>query len=417
MKQGSLFRKAALDRLSSPEQLDLLMEVTNPRAWLALLAVGILLTTAILWSIFGVIPTKISGKGILIRTGGVFDVVSLGTGRLAQIDVTAGDIVKKNQVIARIAQPELLDQIDRAKAELTELLIQDQVLTDFLKKDSGFQEDVLSGQRATNQEIIVGARERATWFERRIAAEEKLFQEGVITEKQLLQTKDEYGKLKSDVVAAQNQLREIAARDLAIRNQNQQQLSTSQLKIADQKRKLQLLENQLQHSSGVISPYDGRILEVKVDVGNLISIGTAIVSLELNEGHLQALIYLPAAEGKKVQPGMEALISPTTVRREEYGLILGKVKTVSAFPATYQGMMRMLENETLVQSLAKSGAPLEVYADLTSEAGTESGYRWSSRKGPPVKIYSGTLCEGMVTVEKQRPIHLLIPYIRETLGI
>jgi HlyD family secretion protein len=170
-------------------------------------------------------------------------------------------------------------------------------------------------------------------------------------------------------------------------------------------------------SSRVTSPYAGRVVEIKVDVGNVVSVGTPIASLELEEGSLQALLYMPAAEGKKVYPGMDALISPTTVRREEHGLILAKVKTVSAFPATYQGMMRTLANETLVQSLATSGAPVEVYAELVPEPSTESGYRWSSRKGPPVKIYSGTLCDGMVTVQKQRPIELLIPYIRETLGI
>ena len=33
--RGSIFRKAALERLSSPERLDQLMQVTRPRAWLA----------------------------------------------------------------------------------------------------------------------------------------------------------------------------------------------------------------------------------------------------------------------------------------------------------------------------------------------------------------------------------------------
>ncbi len=413
----TLFRKAALDRLSSPEELDQLMRVTNPRAWLALMALGFLLVAGVLWSVFGVIPTKISGKGILIRTGGVFDVASLGGGRLIEIDVTSGDIVKKDQVIARIAQPDLLDQIAHAKDELNELMAEHQALTGFVHKDTGFRNDVMAGQRARNEETIAGSKARIEWFKKRIAAEEKLLAEGVITEKQVLQTKDEYSRMQEAISQAKNNLREIAASESAMRNQNQQQLSTSELRIADQKRKVQSLENQLELSSRVSSPYDGRVLEVKVDPGSLVTVGTSIVSLELAEGKLQALLYLPAAEGKKVHANMEALISPTTVRREEYGLILGKVKSVSAFPATYQGMMRMLSNETLVQSLAESGAPLEIYADLIPESSTESGYRWSSRKGPPVKIYSGTLCDGMVTVEKQRPINLLIPYIRETLGI
>jgi HlyD family secretion protein len=417
MKQESLFRKAALERLSSPEQLDLLMQVTSPRAWLLLIAFGLLLIAGILWSIFGVIPTHISGTGILIRTGGVSDVVSLGTGRLIEIDVRSGDIVKKDQVIARIAQPELLDQINRAKAELNELNMQHQILTGFLQKDTGFQTEVLAGEKATNEQKIAEAKARKGWFEKRIAAQEKLLAEGVITEKQLLETRDEYSRLRQEMTQAGNHLKEISARELALRNQNQQQASASELKISDQQRKIQALENQLELSSRVTSPHAGRILEVKVDEGNLVSVGTSIVSLELDQGKLEALLYLPAAEGKKVQIGMEALISPTTVRAEEYGLILGKVKAVSDFPATSQGMMRMLENETLVQSLAASGPPLEIYADLIAEPSTESGYLWSSRKGPPVQIYSGTLCNGMVTVEKQRPINLLIPYVRATLGI
>ncbi len=37
MSQG-LFRETSLEKLSSPEQLDALIKVTSPRAWLALAA-------------------------------------------------------------------------------------------------------------------------------------------------------------------------------------------------------------------------------------------------------------------------------------------------------------------------------------------------------------------------------------------
>ena len=69
-----LFRKAALERLSSPEQLDLVMEVTHPRAWLALGATGVLIVTLIIWSILGSIPETVEAQGILLRRGGIFDV-------------------------------------------------------------------------------------------------------------------------------------------------------------------------------------------------------------------------------------------------------------------------------------------------------------------------------------------------------
>jgi len=40
MTRPSIFRQAALDRLSSPEQLDRLMQVTLPTGWIALVAPG-----------------------------------------------------------------------------------------------------------------------------------------------------------------------------------------------------------------------------------------------------------------------------------------------------------------------------------------------------------------------------------------
>ena len=58
--QSKLFRKAALERLSSPEQLDQLMQITNSKGWVALIALAAILVAALLWAIFGRIPTSVS---------------------------------------------------------------------------------------------------------------------------------------------------------------------------------------------------------------------------------------------------------------------------------------------------------------------------------------------------------------------
>lgn len=49
----SLFREVSLEKLSFPEQLDELIKVTSPRAWLALIAIGCILLSAIIWGFFG----------------------------------------------------------------------------------------------------------------------------------------------------------------------------------------------------------------------------------------------------------------------------------------------------------------------------------------------------------------------------
>ena len=94
-----LFRKSALDKLSSPEQLDVMMQVTSPMGWLALWTIGAVLAAIIVWSVVGSISIKVSGKGILIRGGSVLDLATTGSGRISEILVKPGDDV--NEEIGR----------------------------------------------------------------------------------------------------------------------------------------------------------------------------------------------------------------------------------------------------------------------------------------------------------------------------
>jgi hypothetical protein len=63
----SIFRKESLERLSSPEQLDQLMQVVGPRSWLPLTALSVLMILSLIWSIFGRIPVTATSDGLLVR--------------------------------------------------------------------------------------------------------------------------------------------------------------------------------------------------------------------------------------------------------------------------------------------------------------------------------------------------------------
>jgi hypothetical protein len=66
--QTSIFRKESLERLSSPEQLDQLMQVVTPRSWIPLATLGTLIGLVVLWAIFGRIPITMVGRGVIVRT-------------------------------------------------------------------------------------------------------------------------------------------------------------------------------------------------------------------------------------------------------------------------------------------------------------------------------------------------------------
>ena len=60
-----IFRKVALERLSSPEQLDVLMQITSPAGWLALAALVALLLVGVLWSVLGIVELPVAGRARL----------------------------------------------------------------------------------------------------------------------------------------------------------------------------------------------------------------------------------------------------------------------------------------------------------------------------------------------------------------
>jgi len=53
---AELFRKAALERLSSPEQLDKAITVSKPVSWLALIGITIVILAFIVWLVFSSFP-------------------------------------------------------------------------------------------------------------------------------------------------------------------------------------------------------------------------------------------------------------------------------------------------------------------------------------------------------------------------
>jgi HlyD family secretion protein len=114
---------------------------------------------------------------------------------------------------------------------------------------------------------------------------------------------------------------------------------------------------------------------------------------------------------------MSAQISPSTAAREEYGFLEGRVTYVSEFPATREGMMRVLSNAAMVQTLAADGPPFAVYAEISRDPTSASGFKWSSPKGSGLIVAGGTLCELTITIRERRPIDLVIPTLRRAAGL
>ncbi len=415
-----LFRKAALDRLSSPEQLDLVMEVIHPRAWLALGATGILILTLIIWGIFGSIPETVTAQGILLRRGGIFDVPATAQGQVAEIAVVEGDEVEAGQVVARVAQPDLLKQINNARLQLAELETQQQQLVGVTARELTLRQEALELQRAKLIDTERFLKDQLKATAELLENTEELQREGLVTKQTVLQTRQSYFATQDNLQATRNELQQLEVNRLTFRAEKDGSLESSRLRVNDMRRQLGRLEDQLRLASVATSPYSGRVLEVKVDPGVMVGPGVALLSVQFSDQEtegLQALLYSPPAAGKRIRPGMQVQVSPTMAKREEFGFLIAEVRYVSDFPATHEGMTRVLANPGLVASLSGEGAPFAVYADLLRDPDSASGFKWSSAKGNTLKVSSGTLCAATIVVRRRRPIGMVIPMFREYTGL
>ncbi|MEI6242888.1 MAG: biotin/lipoyl-containing protein [Chlamydiota bacterium] len=102
MEDPNLYRKKALEKLSSPEQLDKLLFVVKPSGWMGLITCFIIIIIGTLWTFFGSISTIASGDGIYLDFSQIHQLTIPINGKILEIPVTIGEKVEKGQILAII---------------------------------------------------------------------------------------------------------------------------------------------------------------------------------------------------------------------------------------------------------------------------------------------------------------------------
>ena len=417
MAKSVIFRKVSLDRLSSPEQLDQLLQVTRPSGWLALAALGLILAAAVVWAFIGSVATEAIGEGILIRRGGVSDLVSIGQGQVDEVLVQVGDVIEVGQVVATIRQEELVRQIEDQRERLADLEREFAQLQDYAVAQRRLRTEGIEQRRTNLRRTLQTLRRDLEILDDRLADENVLLEQGLVTRQTILATQQEINARRDDMAASQLELDGLELTRLEEQQQVDRQLEAMQGTVLDLELDIRELEAKLTQNANVTSPQAGRVLEIVVDSGDVVAPGTSILSMEVVSDELVAVLFVPATAGKKIAPGMEARISPSTVRREEHGFLRGEVTWVSEYPSTTRGLLRLLANEDLVARLMEEGPPIQVDVALVTDAQTPSGFAWSSSSGPDLQISSGTLATGGVITQRDRPADLVIPRLRSGLGV
>lgn len=324
--------------------------------------------------------------------------------------------MKSDQVIARIAQPSLLMQIEEAKTQLKEFQENHGNLLSFENKDKALTIELMAQQRKNTEKSIKTLKKNLAILEKQVIMEEELLTKGLITRPQVQATRQRGDNMKQQIEALKLELVQLSKQSLDANYTMQQQGKLSEQRMGSSERLLKQLQEEYEKQTRVLSPFAGEILELLVDEGNVVNTGSALMKItkKATDGELlTGVLFLQAKDGKKITEGMDILVSPATVLPEEFGYMRGEVTYVADYPATGKGILRVLKNEQLVGQMLQLGAPIEVYVRFKRNPETTSNYFWTSGTGPNLQIQAGTPCTARATTEEQKPIALVIPAFKK----
>ncbi|MBW4506299.1 MAG: NHLP bacteriocin system secretion protein [Scytonematopsis contorta HA4267-MV1] len=470
-QKNNLFRKEALDKVASPEQLDQLIRVVNPKRWLSLFALGSLVAAGTTWSIIGRIPIIVNGQGVIVYPSKVVSVQASQPGRILSLNVEVGDKVKKGQVLATIDQSELQKQLQLQRDKLAQLRFQDETanlaqiqrfnieqeaiakqrqtleqslqtvksLTPVLREKGS---DVLKRERENLKQRLQTLRELEPTLKKRWDDRQSLALQGAVPRDTSLQARQDYINAKAQINEAESQLNQLEVKETDserqyLTNLNQVNELEAQLKtlksrqavqqeqdsttainrkkeIQETQRVIAQLESQLKQNSQIISAHTGTILEVTAKPGQQLEpgIGIGTISAQQSSDKLINVVFLPVSEGKKIKLGMPLQITPSTVKREEFGGITAKVIKIYEFPVTQQGAASLVGNPDILPGVMAQGPQLAVFTEMERDSSSKSGFKWSSSKGPEIKITPGTTTSVRIMIDKQAPIVFALPFLK-----
>ncbi len=393
-------------------------------SWLALAALILVAVSGIVVSIYVPVPVKVAGEGILINLGGILTVTSDTEGRLTELLVGPRMIVVPGQTVAKVDQPRLRRELDDRRAQLEEARSREEQIRSFHQQTTTTQAEAITNQTRALAERREAAERFLASLESQLQADVELHRDGIIPERQLTETRTKVDDARTELATIDNEVRQFDKVKSDGELAQQRELLDVRLEISDLERRVASLEEEYARDREIESPYTGRVVELKVNPGEIVERNDPLFSLlPVGEGDSQdaaseliAVLYVPPAEGKKIERGMTVQLALSSVKREEFGFMLGRVEAVAEVPSTTEGMMRVLQNNQLVEQLSHSYAPFEVLVKLERDNSTFTGYRWSSSSGPGVEINVGTLCSGDVITSYERPIELAFPFLRRLGG-
>lgn len=412
------FKEPALKGINSSQQFDQRIRIIPPATRLLAASAAIVCLAALAWAVFGSIPTRVIGRGVVLSTQeGNFSVAAIASGPVVEVLVKQGDRVVAGQPIAIIEQKLLLTQIESALAEVERLEANLALLRAANAAQIVSSDEAAKRQLAAIDEQLAANEVRRDRLRELVAGYSALRGRGMISQSEFIARQEQYDLTALDLANAKARKIEVELTAATKRDNLADVERQKQAEIDLKKAGVDRLRVEMEVGSFVRSPISGIIREIRLGRGDVAATGSVVATVGPDkQSYYQVLTLLRGKTRKRAAPDMEAHIVPDIIKKEEYGSMKGRVTMVSDEDISVQHVEQIVHNDQLTRSLFGGEPALLAYVELVPTKDNPSGFEWWSGKGPPYKITAGSVATVDIIVERVRPITLIIPALRKLLS-
>jgi HlyD family secretion protein len=415
MKRG-IYRQAALDWHASPEQLDQVFQTIGPKHWVALVAMALLMISAMSWGFAGSLAVTISGPGIFIRNGGISNIAAQASGLVLSVRVGVGDELAPQQVIATLGNPDLTEKLNTIQNSLAQELARRDAALRHQRNSSLLKLEALNHRRADVERKLAALEQQAAALKEKIASPQQTA--GSIGEMQRdhAAAPARLDKIQDDISKLQAQLKQLEVEQFNIQLHSDDLDRESRSRIAGLQQELAAVEKKLQSEEAIVSPGAGRVNSLNVFPGAQVEAGQPVASFQPSGAKYEVLGYVPFTQARQIRKGMPVIIYFAGTGREGSSRIQGEVLSVSEFPSSSDELLRYLPVGFIKRYLNDPASVVEVRVML-KPAGFSSSDSSTFSPDWEAAISAGRSCNIEIVARQQRPASLVIPYFKEKLGL
>jgi HlyD family secretion protein len=404
------YRSDSLDSLVSSDDLNQASSLIRFKAFLFLLVFSLLLVLGVACCIFITIPIKVSGPSVIWSDVGVLQVSAKDPGSITSIGAKVGDRVEVGQVIAKLDQSGIVDQLTSVSFKL-------QALKNYIKDLQHLQvSDKIEreGFKKTTDKLMLESTQltekRLSRFRDRKDQLQKLLDDNAITFDQFNTFIDRIEQAEDKIISDQRMVVAELKEENFKHTNDARELLQKKLEAEQLSSEVKLLENQLADQGELRSPISGRVVEVTASVGDFLSPGSSVllVQPDADEGELTFVVFIPSEQVKPVKSGMRTELELSAFPPTKYGKLVAEVTSVSPMPLSSSALMKELRNDQLVNRITEVGSPFMVKVDILKDP-VSGNLVWSSSSDAKRELQVGMVGQGSIITRYERLVWLLLP--------